>query len=311
MKCVICGKDFYNKNSKAICCSIECRKKRKSQTASINYKNRKNGIYVKEFESFYNFNVNKIGKELFDKYWDYEANLINPNEISKFSHKKVFIRCIDTHYHGTYEISASVFSKGHRCPYCNTFASGKVHIKDSLGYVYPNIVKFWSSKNKKTPFDYSVGSNEKVWFKCENGKHEDYLQHICNKTQKGCECPKCKMLNTKGELKIKEVLDDKNIKYKREFSFDDLINSTNRKLKFDFAILNFKGKVIALIEYDGEFHYKKHYGSKDDNSLLLQISRDNLKSDYAIKNKIKLIRIPYWEFDNIESILDRELEGVI
>ena len=311
MKCVICGKDFYNKNSKAICCSIECRKKRKSQTASINYKNRKNGIYVKEFESFYNFNVNKIGKELFDKYWDYEANLINPNEISKFSHKKVFIRCIDTHYHGTYEISASVFSKGHRCPYCNTFASGKVHIKDSLGYIYPNIVKFWSSKNKKTPFDYSVGSNEKVWFKCENGKHEDYLQHICNKTQKGCECPKCKMLNTKGELKIKEVLDDKNIKYKREFSFDDLINSTNRKLKFDFAILNFKGKVIALIEYDGEFHYKKHYVSKDDNSLLLQISRDNLKSDYAMKNKIKLIRIPYWEFDNIESILDRELEGVI
>ena len=140
MKCVICGKDFYNKNSKAICCSIECRKKRKSQTASMNYKNRKNGIYVKEFESFYNFNVNKIGKELFDKYWDYEANLINPNEISKFSHKKVFIRCIDTHNHGTYEISASVFSKGHRCPYCNTFASGKVHIKDSLGYMLCEIV---------------------------------------------------------------------------------------------------------------------------------------------------------------------------
>ena len=60
-----------------------------------------------------------------------------------------------------------------------------------------------------------------------------------------------------------------------------------------------------------DIHYKKHYGSKDDNSLLLQISRDNLKSDYAMKNKIKLIRIPYWEFDNIESILDRELEGVI
>ena len=47
MKCVICGKDFYNKNSKAICCSIECRKKRKSQTASINLKKDANALNVK------------------------------------------------------------------------------------------------------------------------------------------------------------------------------------------------------------------------------------------------------------------------
>ena len=35
--------------------------------------------------------------------------------------------------------------------------------------------------------------------------------------------------------------------------------------------------------------------------------RDTIKNDYCKKNNINLIRIPYWEFDNIEKILNREL----
>ena len=34
------------------------------------------------------------------------------------------------------------------------------------------------------------------------------------------------------------------------------------------------------------------------------------KTQYCKENNIKLIRIPYWEFDNIEEILNRELEVV-
>ena len=35
---------------------------------------------------------------------------------------------------------------------------------------------------------------------------------------------------------------------------------------------------------------------------------DNIKTQYCQQNNIKLIRIPYWEFKNIENILIKELK---
>lgn len=35
---------------------------------------------------------------------------------------------------------------------------------------------------------------------------------------------------------------------------------------------------------------------------------DQTKNEYCRKNNIKLIRIPYWEFGNIEEILNKELK---
>ncbi|WP_277233519.1 hypothetical protein [Romboutsia timonensis] len=119
-------------------------------------------------------------------------------------------------------------------------------------------------------------------------------------------CPMCKA--SKGELAIIEYLNKKNIKYEHEYSFDDFKGKRNRLYRFDFAILGKRNGVKALIEYDGIMHYKKKRKEQD---LFECMERDNVKSEYAKKKRIKLIRIPYWEFDNIENILDRELEGVI
>lgn len=119
-------------------------------------------------------------------------------------------------------------------------------------------------------------------------------------------CPKCKA--SKGELKIIKYLNEKNIKYKHEYSFDEFRGKRNRLYRFDFAILGKRNGVKALIEYDGIMHYKKKRKNQD---LFECMERDNIKSEYAKKKKIKLIRIPYWEIDNIENILDRELKGVV
>ena len=35
---------------------------------------------------------------------------------------------------------------------------------------------------------------------------------------------------------------------------------------------------------------------------------DNIKTQYCKNNNIKLIRIHYWEFDNIESIIKKEFD---
>src|SRR5690606_3397638 len=42
---------------------------------------------------------------------------------------------------------------------------------NSLAKMYPHLIKEWSIKNQKTPWEYGYGSEERVWWICEKG-HE-------------------------------------------------------------------------------------------------------------------------------------------
>ena len=59
-----------------------------------------------------------------------------------------------------------------------------------------------------------------------------------------------------------------------------------------------------LIEYDGEFHYEN---TSLGNDLKRQKEYDQIKNYYAKSKGIELIRIPYWDFNNIEKILNKIL----
>ena len=68
--------------------------------------------------------------------------------------------------------------------------------------------------------------------------------------------------------------------------------------------MNENNEVKSLVEYDGIFHYEKQY---DDDGFERTQYHDSLKNEYCAKNNIPLLRIPYWEFDNIENILQKYL----
>ena len=111
-------------------------------------------------------------------------------------------------------------------------------------------------------------------------------------------CPVCVMSN--GEREVKKVLDG--IGYTNhclEYIFPELIGEKMLPLRFDFAIFD-NDKISHLIEYDGEFHFEKLYEGHD---FERQKLHDKLKNEYCVKNNIPLIRIPYWEKDNISEIL--------
>jgi hypothetical protein len=55
-----------------------------------------------------------------------------------------------------------------------------------------------------------------------------------------------------------------------------------------------------LIEYNGEQHYIDKFGKE---KFIQQQRNDKMKHEYCNRKNIKLINIPYWEFDNIENIL--------
>lgn len=120
-----------------------------------------------------------------------------------------------------------------------------------------------------------------------------------NNFQQGKRCPYCN--ESKGEEKICKWLEENNLKYIRQYKFNDC--KFYNCLPFDFYLPD----INILIEYDGIQHFQivTHFGGFD--SFVDTKIRDTIKNEYCKKNNIKLVRIPYWEKDNIEKILIKEL----
>lgn len=219
---------------------------------------------------------------------------------------KLTFQCEQRHM---FEKSWNAMSSGVGCPYC----SGRfVTDNNCLEILYPEIANEWHpSKNKNLkPSDVSYGSNKKVWWECNEG-HE-WIASVNDRTR-GNGCPFCNM--SKGEIKIKDFLIKNNINNMEQFKFNDC-KGMSRRLPFDFAIFDNKNKLMCLVEYDGEQHFQPiRFGGKSQQSaekeFQKRIKNDNIKNTYCKNNEIKLIRIPYWDFSNLEDILQKELSNLI
>lgn len=106
----------------------------------------------------------------------------------------------------------------------------------------------------------------------------------------------CGCTTSYGNSLIEKLLNDNNILFKKEYSFEDLRGETQRNpLRFDFAILDKNNNLSYLIEYDGKQHFKINtkYSWNTEEHLNRVKKYDKFKNEYCIKNKIPLIRIPY------------------
>lgn len=117
---------------------------------------------------------------------------------------------------------------------------------------------------------------------------------------KDCGCNICKTIS-RGEDKIINFLNGLNIYYNKHYRGFELIYK--KHLEFDFYI----PQLNTIIEFDGIQHFKPiNYFGGIENFIDLKI-KDGLKNEYCYNNNIRLIRIPYWEMNNIEGILVKEL----
>ena len=115
----------------------------------------------------------------------------------------------------------------------------------------------------------------------------------------GSGCPKCN--ESKGEIKVAQHIKEKNIKFTPQKTFQTLRNIKLLKCDFYLEDLN------LLIEYDGKYHYKPVRGSTPENkqkNLEDCQRRDKIKDEWAKANNIPLLRIPYWDYDRIEELID-------
>ena len=130
--------------------------------------------------------------------------------------------------------------------------------------------------------------------KCDCGNaelKEVASNHLIRGGVQSCGCLKTSI----GERNIEALLLQNKIIYQTQVSFADLKNI--KPLRFDFGIYNQEGNLIRLIEFDGIQHFKEQsYFTHD---LEETKCNDELKNKYAKAHNIPLIRIPYYERDNI------------
>lgn len=173
-----------------------------------------------------------------------------------------------------------------------------IDIKNHLGKLksHEQFVEelFYISPNIEVIGKYD-GAKNNVEVKCLKCGH--IWSPVADSLLHGYGCPCCK--RSKGEEKIEKYLTDNNIKFESQKKFPDLRNTL--PLSYDFYLPEHN----ALIEYQGQFHdgttsmiIKEKYFDK-------QQKNDKLKRDYAKNYGYNLLEIWYYDFNNLESIIDK------
>lgn len=116
-------------------------------------------------------------------------------------------------------------------------------------------------------------------------------------------CPYCTCNKSKGEATIIGILDKHNKEYIYQQKYPTLLGLGNGELSYDFYLPDDN----LLIEYQGEQHYKPIEIFGGEEQFKVQQEHDRRKRQYAKDHDIKLLEIWYWDFENIEKILSREL----
>lgn len=238
--------------------------------------------------------------------WHSTFNKITPYEITSGSHKEFWWQCQANKKHIWNTSVTNRVNNKTGCPYCSGFYPSEDY---NLLVINPKICGEWNyNKNVKRPEEYTPKTSQYAWWKCKDCGHE-WETSIVSRSLYGSGCPECK--KSKGEKECKRVFDLRNIDYLPQKEFDGLIGLGNKNLSYDFYLPDYN----LLIEYQGQYHdqlilkYKNEPIKYAKKRLKKQIEHDRRKKEYALNNGYSFLEIWYWDFDNIETILSKELNN--
>ena len=128
--------------------------------------------------------------------------------------------------------------------------------------------------------------------------------HLKNNSIRSCGC-----IKSFGEQQIIKFLNSLKINYKREYVFPELVNSNNNPVRFDFAFLNQENQLIALLEFQGEQHYREKIAF----GKMQREETDQLKKAFCLKNNILLFEIKYNDdiLSELKKILNQLYDNTV
>ena len=230
---------------------------------------------------------------------------VNPNiqVLGTYTNNSTKIKCrckIDGY---EWEVKPNCLLSGHGCPKCK----GKRQAQ-TLVMTHEEFMERLHQLNSNIELlgTYTVGRN-KIKCKCKVCGHE--WTPTSSSLLRGKGCPKCS--TSKGEKRIAQYLDNLGINYIYNMCyFNDLVGTGGGLLRPDFIIPSLK----IWIEYDGIQHYEptNFTGKMSEQQIQSNFKKvqenDQIKNQYAKDNNWTLIRIPYYDYDNIEQILAAYIE---
>lgn len=203
----------------------------------------------------------------------------------KNANSLVTIQCPEGHI---YEIQFNGFHKGHRCKLCSN---------TNVKYIYDQVKEYIVSQGDKLISTEYINNKTKLEIECCNG-HK--YERRYDKYKQGQRCPICKA--SSGEQMLYHILQELEIDFKREKRFKDCREVNT--LPFDTYIESLN----LIIEFDGEQHFKPKFGEKEFNEI---VYHDAIKNAYCEDNNINLLRIPFWEIDNMKEIVKNKIDELI
>ena len=233
----------------------------------------------------------------------------------------------------TFLMKPNDFLYGRRCPECfgtpqKTTEQFKKEVLDLVGNEY-SVIEPYENAHTKIQFRHNTCGNIFLM------KSNDFLR--------GRRCPKCAKTTYLGEKAIQDYLETHNITFEHDVSikkifteyleysmknyhsfmkeFVDSIAALKDKtgfgkmidqyhisrIRFDFYIFSDKNKkkLAGLIEYDGEQHFRFiQFFFKTLEKFLYRHTTDQAKNSFAEFLDIPLIRIAYFQKDQINAMLD-------
>lgn len=233
-------------------------------------------------------------KKIHDDKYEY------PRAIYIGSNEKVIVTCKE---HGDFIIRASAHLEGEGCSQC-----AKKHLWDNRNEERFTKDTFLLRAYKKwgNLYDYSlvsddINSHSNVDIICKT--HGIFQKSVTNHLVLEQGCPCCAL--SKGEERTAKFLSNNHILFVRQYKIsNNNLFCTNKDLFCDFFIPSLN----AIIEYNGIQHYESvdYFGGQE--AFERQQERDMALRQYCKEHKIKLIEIPYTEYDNIEALLKKELK---
>lgn len=216
------------------------------------------------------------------------VNYLTPGKIYCNIHKEYFLKSPSNHL-------KTIDPQG--CPKCGYERCSLIQRSSKDEFVEKANIKHTINNINKYTYDKFIYINSSTKGIITCSEHGDFAQapstHLA-----GHGCSKCN--DSSGEITVEKILSDLKFTYINQYKFDDCRDK--RSLKFDFGIFK-HGKLIALIEYDGSFHYsetqlkkwgcKKHRNYTKENYHETK-KRDRIKNKYCLKNNIPMLRICFW-----------------
>ena len=199
----------------------------------------------------------------------------------------------------------NIISKGTGCPLCKNEYIGKVlsHDTDDVEY----LINSYNNNKLLNKNDYKDALTHNLDILCGLcGKNIFTTSYSNYKNANVRSCFSCSNKASKFEIIIKDFLTEQDIKFISEKRFSDC--KDKKPLPFDFYLPTYN----LIIEYDGKQHYEVvRIGGMSEEEALQQFKinqlHDQIKNEYCQTHNIELLRIPYWEQNNIEQIITDKL----